>query len=195
MEGATSRLSGRNEAQDWDQLDDTALAHTVLGGHEASAEAGSPTERGHVAAAHRGLIVPKPDVLRDLEPCAATLRLCRWSSPWGERSEPDSLAWARRPTARLSGRLAPYCSTPPARCLSTGTGRRCRRIRRLQERIRPPPRKNNATNDFQHEIAISNSLSNSGTHATNIGKSGRLSGGQETSLLMIVGWCWKCMVG
>jgi len=35
MEGATSRLSGRNEAQDWDQLDHTALAHTVLGGKES----------------------------------------------------------------------------------------------------------------------------------------------------------------
>jgi hypothetical protein len=35
---------------------------------------------------------------------------------------------------------------------------------------------------------------NSGTHATNVGRSGRLSGGPETYLPMIVGWCWKCMV-
>src|SRR5450759_1478529 len=95
-------------------------------------------------------------------------------------------------------------STPPTRCPSTGIGRRRRRIRRLHERIRPPPPKNNATNDFQRKIGISNSLSYSGisnslsysgTHATNIGKSGRLSGGPETYLPMIVGWCWKCMVG
>jgi hypothetical protein len=85
-------------------------------------------------------------------------------------------------------------STSPTTCSTTGTGRRRRRIRRLHEGIRPPPRKINATNDFQHEIGISNSLSFSGTHATNIGKSGRLSGGPETSLPMIVGWCWKCMV-
>jgi hypothetical protein len=45
--------------------------------------------------------------------------------------------------------------------LTTGTGRR--RIRRLHEGIRPPPRKNIATNDFQRRIDISNSLSNSGT--------------------------------
>ena len=37
--------------------------------------------------------------------------------------------------------------------------------RRLHERIRPPPRKNIATNDFQRKIDISNSLSYSGTHA------------------------------
>jgi hypothetical protein len=86
-------------------------------------------------------------------------------------------------------------STSPTRCPFTGIGRRHRRIRRLHERIRPPTRKNNATNDFQPEISISNSLSNSGTHATNVGESGRLSGGPETSLPMIVGWCWKCTVG
>ena len=95
-------------------------------------------------------------------------------------------------------------STPPTRCPSTGIGRSRRRIRRLHERIRPPPRKNIATNDFQRKIGISNSLSFSGisnslsfsgTHATNVGKSGRLSGGPETCLPMIVGWCWKCMVG
>lgn len=54
--------------------------------------------------------------------------------------------------------------------------------------------KNNATNDFQCEIGISNSLPNSGTHATNVGKSGRLSGGPKTYLPVVVGWCWKCMV-
>ena len=84
-------------------------------------------------------------------------------------------------------------STPSTRCPSTGTGRR--RIRRLHERILSLIRKNNATNDFQREIGIFNSLSDSGTDATNIGRSGRLSGGPETYLPMIVGWCWKCMVG
>jgi hypothetical protein len=64
-------------------------------------------------------------------------------------------------------------STPPPRCPSTGIGRRRRRIRRLHERISPPTRKNNATNDFQRKISISNSLSYSGTHATNIGRSAR----------------------
>src|SRR5450631_1219997 len=78
---------------------------------------------------------------------------------------------------------------------STGIGARRRRLRRLHERIRPPTRKTNATNDFQRKVAISKPLSISGTHATNIGRSGRLSCGPETFLLMIVGWCWKCMVG
>jgi hypothetical protein len=95
---------------------------------------------------------------------------------------------------RTVDRLA-MSSTSPTRCPTTGTGRRRRRIRRLHERIRPPQRKNNATHDFQHEVAISNSLSYSGTHATNVGNSGRLSGGPETYLPMIVDWCWKCMVG
>ena len=104
---------------------------------------------------------------------------------------------------RTTDRLA-MSSTSPTRSPSTGRGTQRRRIRRLQEGIRPPTRKNNATNDFQREVDIPNSLSNSdipnslsnsGTHATNIGRSGRLSGGPETSLPMIVGWCWKCMVG
>src|SRR5664280_2099319 len=84
---------------------------------------------------------------------------------------------------RTLDRLA-MSSTSPTTCPTTGTRRRCRRrsrrMRRLHERIPSPTRKNNATNDFQHEIGISNSLSYSGTHATNIGKSGRLSGGPET---------------
>ena len=93
--------------------------------------------------------------------------------------------------------LSASCSGQPHRQggPSTGIGRRRRRIRRLHERIRLPTRKNNATNDFQHEIGISNSLSYSGTHATNVGKSGCLSSGPETYSPMIVGWCWKCMVG
>ncbi len=43
-------------------------------------------------------------------------------------------------------------------------GRRRGRMYRLHEGIRPPTRRDNATNDFQREIAISNSLSNSGTY-------------------------------
>ena len=49
-------------------------------------------------------------------------------------------------------------STPPTRCPSTGIERRRRRIRRRHERISPLARKTNATNDFQHETAISKSL-------------------------------------
>src|SRR5680860_662626 len=57
-------------------------------------------------------------------------------------------------------------STPPTRCPSTGIGRRRRRIRRLHKRIPSPTRKNNATNDFQRKIGISNSLPYSVKHST-----------------------------
>jgi len=73
-------------------------------------------------------------------------------------------------------------STPPPRCPSTGIGRRRRRIRRLHERISPPTRKNNATNDFQRKSGISNSLSYSGTHATNVGSRNRPSRDPGTHL-------------
>src|ERR1019366_2650771 len=47
----------------------------------------------------------------------------------------------------------------------TGIGRRRRRICRIHERIRPPTRRTNATNDFQREVVISKPLLNSGTYA------------------------------
>jgi hypothetical protein len=87
-------------------------------------------------------------------------RAARWPSTrhWC-RSDPDHRRSGslQRGHARTLERLVLW-STPPTRCPSTGIGRRRRRIRRLHERIPSVARKNNATNDFQHELAISKPL-------------------------------------
>ena len=124
--------------------------------------------------------------------------------------DPGHLAWAPRAGFHQRPRMGPGfapAGPPSNRRPSRDVVNPADKVTLHRNRTSPPTntptsRKNTAstTKEYRYQrLSTQNSyfqvFMNSGTHATNVGKSGRLLGGPETHLPMIVGWCWKCMVG